>query len=94
MAEKQKTCQVYDQNFYGVVDGEGGKSESCLKWGWGIIKESFQNHLRIGNGYMQKLFVGGRSTEGVIIPGPRNILIVHQNFSIQLNICDLEDSTL
>ena len=26
---------VYDQNFYGVVDGEGGgSSERCLKWGW------------------------------------------------------------
>ena len=29
---------VYDQNFYGgkgVVDGEGGSSERCLKWGDG-----------------------------------------------------------
>ena len=33
----------------GVVDGEGGNSESCLKWG-GVIKGSFQNHLKIGVG--------------------------------------------
>ena len=29
---------MYDQNFYGgegVVDGEGGSSERCLKWGGG-----------------------------------------------------------
>ena len=28
---------VYDQNFQGggVVDGEGGSSEGCLKWGGG-----------------------------------------------------------
>ena len=29
---------VYDQNFYGgggVVDGEGGGSEGCLKWDGG-----------------------------------------------------------
>ena len=28
----------------GVVDGEGGSSERCLKWGgggWGVIKGSF-----------------------------------------------------
>ena len=31
---------MYDQNFYGagggVVDGEGGGSEGCLKWGVGL----------------------------------------------------------
>ena len=35
----------------GVVDGEGGSSERCLKWGgagWGVIKGSFQKHLKIG----------------------------------------------
>ena len=38
----------------GVVDGVGGSSERCLKWGggggWGIIKGSFQKHLKIGGG--------------------------------------------
>ena len=31
-----------------VVDGEGGSSEGCLKWGVGIIKGSFQKHLKTG----------------------------------------------
>ena len=29
---------MYDQNFFlggGLVDGEGGSSEGCLKWGGG-----------------------------------------------------------
>ena len=50
-------CLVYDQNFYGggegVVDGEGDNSEGCLKWGgggWGVIKGSFQKHLKTGGG--------------------------------------------
>ena len=37
----------------GVVDGEGGSSERCLKWGgggWGVIKGSFQNILKQGVG--------------------------------------------
>ena len=37
----------------GVVDGEGGSSERCLKWGggrWGIIKGSFQKRLKTGVG--------------------------------------------
>ena len=47
---------MYDQNFYGgegVVDGVGGSSERCLKWGgggWGVIKGSFQKRLKIGGG--------------------------------------------
>ena len=38
----------------GVVDGErgggwgGGSSERCLKWGVGVIKGSFQKHLKTG----------------------------------------------
>ena len=32
----------------GVVDGEGGSSERCLKWGGGVIKGSFQKHLKTG----------------------------------------------
>ena len=36
-----------------MVDGEGGSSERCLKWdgvGWGVIKGSFQTHLKTGVG--------------------------------------------
>ena len=31
-----------------MVDGEGGSSEGCLKWGG--IKGSFQKHLKTGSG--------------------------------------------
>ena len=37
----------------GVVDGEGGNNERCLKWGGGgggVIKGSFQNILKHGMG--------------------------------------------
>ena len=33
-----------------MVDGEGGSSERCLKWGGGVIKGSFQKHLKTGVG--------------------------------------------
>ena len=36
-----------------MVDVEGGSSEGCLKWegwGWGVIKGSFQKHLKTGGG--------------------------------------------
>ena len=36
-----------------MVDGEGGSSERCLKWGgvgWGVTKRSFQKHLKTGGG--------------------------------------------
>ena len=35
------------------MDGVGGSSERCLKWfggGVGVIKGSFQKHLKIGGG--------------------------------------------
>ena len=33
------------------MDEEGGSSEGCLKWGCGgVIKGSFQKHLKIGGG--------------------------------------------
>ena len=32
------------------MDGEGGSSERCLKWGVGVIKGSFQKHLEKGGG--------------------------------------------
>ena len=36
----------------GVVDGEGGSIERCLKWGGGVgvIKRSFQKRLKTGVG--------------------------------------------
>ena len=37
----------------GVVDGEEGSSEWCLKCsggGWGVMKGSFQKHLKTGVG--------------------------------------------
>ena len=37
----------------GLVDWVGGSSERCLKWGgevWGVIKGSFQKHLKTGGG--------------------------------------------
>ena len=36
-----------------MVDGEGGSCESCLKWGCGgkgVIKGSFQKHLKTEGG--------------------------------------------
>ena len=36
-----------------MVDGKGGSSEGCLKWGGeglGVIKGSFQKHLKQGVG--------------------------------------------
>ena len=52
IAKRLRMAQVYDQIFMGagVVDGEGGNSERCLKWGNGVIKESFQKHLKKGVG--------------------------------------------
>ena len=35
---------------------------------WEVIKGSFQKHLKTGDGYRQKLFVGGRGFEGVTTP--------------------------
>ena len=65
---------VYDQNFQGGGGGgEGDSSERCLKWGgggWGVIKGSFQKHLKTGGGKRQKLFVGGGGFEGVTTPAP------------------------
>ena len=36
-----------------MVDGEGGSSEGCLKWGGvgvGVIKGSLQKYLKTGGG--------------------------------------------
>ena len=32
-----------------MVDGEGVSSERCLKLGGGVIKGSFQKHLKTGD---------------------------------------------
>ena len=47
----------------GVVDGVGGSSERCLKWGGGgggVIKGSFQKHLKIVGGVKAKVVSRGR----------------------------------
>ena len=47
---------VYDQYFYGglgVVDGERGSSERCLKWGggvWRVIRDFSKTSLKQGVG--------------------------------------------
>ena len=65
----------------GVVDGVGGSSERFLKWGGGgggIIKGSFQKHLKIGVGKGKSCSNGGGGFEGVTTPAlPRKILIIH-----------------
>ena len=45
-------CMIKTFRGEGVVDGEGGSSERCLKWGCGggVIKGSFQKHLKTGGG--------------------------------------------
>ena len=48
-------CMIKISRGEGVVDGEGGSNEGCLKWGggvvgWGVIKGSFQKHLETGGG--------------------------------------------
>ena len=51
--EKLTRCTIKIFRGEGVVDGEGGSSEGCLKWGgggWRVIKGSFQKHLKTGSG--------------------------------------------
>ena len=63
-----------------MVDGEGGSSERCLKWGgggWRVIKESFQKRLKTGVGEGKSCSYGGRGFEGVTIPAPWEIFIIH-----------------
>ena len=45
---------------------------------WGVIKGSFQKHLKTGVGSRQKLFVGGEGGLKVSPPAPPlKILIIH-----------------
>ena len=41
-------CMIKIFRGEGVVDGVGGNSERCLRWGVGVIKGSFQKYLKIG----------------------------------------------
>ena len=73
-----------------VLDGEGGSSEGCLKWRWwGVIKGSFQKHLKtvVGKG---KSFLYGEGVLKVSPPlFPPKILIVHKAcFSYVVRISD------
>ena len=46
-------CMIKIFRGEGVVDGEGGSSERCLKWGgegWWVVKGSFQKHLKTRGG--------------------------------------------
>ena len=64
----------------GVVDGEEGSSEKCLKWsGGGVIKRSFQKHLKTGVGKDESCSSEGGGFEGATtpVPPPRKILIIH-----------------
>ena len=61
--QKYMYLTLYDQNFFrgGRGGGWGGdSSERRLKWGGmvGVIKGSFQKHLKKRGGLRQKLFVG------------------------------------
>ena len=45
--------KIYRGGGEGVMDGVGGSSERCLKWGGGgggSLKGSFQKHLKTGGG--------------------------------------------
>ena len=67
---------VYDQNFFwgeGMVDGEGGSSERCLKWGgggWGSLRDLSKNFLKQGVGKGKSCSQGGGGFEGVTTPAP------------------------
>ena len=58
-------------------------------WRWGIIKESFQKHLKIGSGQRQSYSKGRGDTEGVTTPAPSlnfdrtHILDISQSFNLQ-----------
>ena len=64
----------------GVVDGEGGSIERCLKWGgggWGLLRDLSENIIKqgVGKGVVVRMGEGG--FEGVTNPAPRKILIIH-----------------
>ena len=55
-----------------MVDGEGGSSERCLKWGgggWGSLRDLFKNILKQG-WVKTKVVRRGEGFEGVTTPAP------------------------
>ena len=67
--------QRYDQNFYqgwaGVMDGERGSSEKCLKWGSrGLLRDLSKHILKQGVGKSKSCSLGGEGSEGVTTPVP------------------------
>ena len=74
---------MYDQNFYGgagVVDGEGGSSERCLKWGgggWGSLRDLSKNILNRGWVKAKVVRWGEGGFPGVTTPAPPKIFIIH-----------------
>ena len=67
----------------GVVDGEGGSSERCLKWGGGrSLTDLYKNILKQGWVKAKVVRRGRGGFEGVTTPAPPpKILIVHQTNS-------------
>ena len=62
----------------GVVDGEGGSSEGCLKWGGGgvgSLRDLSKNVLKQGVGKGESCSKGEGGFEGVTTPPPRKIRI-------------------
>ena len=73
---------VYDQNFYWGGQGSWMGRGVAVKNAWsgvvGVIKGSFQKHLKTAGGQKQKLFVGGGGFWRYHRPYlPSKILIVH-----------------
>ena len=57
----------------GVVDGEGGSSERCLKWGgggWRSLRDRSKNILKQGVGKGKRCSQGVGGFEDVTTPAP------------------------
>ena len=57
------------------MDGEGGSSERCLKWG--SLRDLSKNILKQGVGKGESCSYGGGGFEGVSTLAPWKILIIH-----------------
>ena len=71
---------MYDQSFYGegVVDGEGGSSERCLKWGGGglgVLKVSLPLPPTDNFNHTQGFFFRNNCRDATEICHFRNALI-------------------
>ena len=72
-------CMIKIFRGEGVVDGEGGSSEGCLKWdggGWGSLRDLSKNILNRG-WVKAKVVRRGRGFEGVATPVSLKILIIY-----------------